>query len=304
MLKKIFLILFLIIGLNHLSFSQYNLDIGVSLGASGYLGEIGGTGYESKGFVGDLILKQTNISAGGFIRYKINPRLALNSSLDYTRIGADDANSLSGPRYWRNLRFTNNIFEISSKFELILFQISDLGGAGTYKTNMDVFAHAGISFFYHNPKGSKNGYSWVNLRPLKTEGFSYKSIAFATPIGGGINITYNRYTRFGLVLNYRQTFTDYLDDISTVFADPNNLSADAAELSNQYIGPEELSINFMPGEKRGNSKDKDVFFTLSLTYSKYFMGRNSRYRTYRYGRNSYRPKSFRRSKSRVLRTKF
>ena len=83
-----------------------------------------------------------------------------------------------------------------------------------------------------------------------------------------------------------------------------NLSPDAAELSNQYIGPEELSENFMAGEKRGNSKDKDVFFTLSLTYSKYFMGRYSRYKTYRYGRNSYKPKSFRRSKSRVLRTKF
>ena len=107
-----------------------------------------------------------------------------------------------------------------------------------------------------------------------------------------------------MVLNYRQTFTDYLDDISTVYAEPNILSAEAAELSNQYIGPEELSINFMPGEKRGNSKDKDAFFTLSLTYSKYFMGRNSRYRTYRYGRDSYKPKSFRKSKSRVLRTKF
>jgi hypothetical protein len=296
--------LFLTIGFNNSVLSQYNADFGISLGASGYLGDIGGKEFESKGFIGDLILKQTNISAGIFFRYKLNPRIAINTSLDYSRIGADDLNSGAGPRYWRNLRFINDIIEISPKCEFILFQISDLGGSGRYRTSMNIFAHAGLSFFYHMPRGSKNGYTWVKLRPLETEGNSYKKIAFATPFGGGINITHNRYTRFGLVLNYRQTFTDYLDDISTVFVDPSYLSADAAELANQYIGPEEDQVSFMPGEKRGNHTNNDVFFTVCLTYSKYLMGGN-KYKPYRRNtRNRYRAKSFQRSKSRVLRTKF
>ncbi len=54
----------------HSVFGQYNLDMGFSFGASNYLGEIGGTNIESKGFIGDLLLKQSNVTAGWFIRQK------------------------------------------------------------------------------------------------------------------------------------------------------------------------------------------------------------------------------------------
>ena len=47
--------------------------------------------------------------------------------------------------------------------------------------------------------GSIDGNNWVKLRPLKTEGVSYRKTGFASPTGGGVIITaLNRY-RFGLV---------------------------------------------------------------------------------------------------------
>ena len=306
MKKNIIYLLFIILGFNTASFSQYNLDLGLTVGGSGFLGDIGGKNINAKSFIGDLLLKQSNISAGGFLRYKLNKKWAFNSSLNYTRLTGDDANSLAGPRYWRNLRFINNIFELGNSAEFIVHQINDLGGTGRYNTSMNFYLHAGFSLFYHNPRGSKNGYTWVNLKPLRTEGYSYSSIQFAIPFGGGVVITHNRYTRFGLVLNYRQTLTDYLDDVSTIFIDPTNLSSDAIELANQYIGPEEESLNFTTGQKRGNSSNKDVFLTLNLTYSKYFV-KNNRYirnQNSRRLRSNYRSRKFKKRRSKIIRSKF
>ena len=42
--------------------SQYNLDIGLNFGGTGFLGDIGGTEEVAKGFIGDIVLKQTNIT--------------------------------------------------------------------------------------------------------------------------------------------------------------------------------------------------------------------------------------------------
>lgn len=282
--------------MNFTGYTQYNLDVGLSVGGSGYLGDIGGSEFNAKKFLGDFLMKQTNVSAGGFIRYKLNQKWAINSSINYIRLSGDDANTKEGPRNWRNLRFRNNIFELASRGEFILLQISDVGGSGRYNTSLNLFLHAGISIFYHNPKGSKDEFNWVALRPLKTEGYKYKSIGFATPLGAGVTITHNRYSRYGLVLNYRQTFTDYIDDVSTIFADPSELSSDAAALANQFNGPNEESINFGAGTIRGNPKNKDVFFTLSLTYSKYIVANNRYYRSPRRTNSFYRSKKFKKSK--------
>ena len=102
--------------------------MGGSFGASGYLGEIGGRNNVSKGFVGDLLLKQTSITAGWFVRNKLTPKLSINSGLNYIRLNGDDSNTPEGPRNWRNLRFKNDIFELTSKAEFIFLEIADLGG--------------------------------------------------------------------------------------------------------------------------------------------------------------------------------
>ncbi len=305
-MRYIVYILFIAFCFNTKGYSQYNFDLGFSVGGSSFLGDIGGKSVTSKNFLGDLMIKQSNISAGGFLRFKVNKKWAYNASLQYTRLTGDDAYVMSGPRYWRNLRFINNIVELGNRAEFTVHQINDLGGTGRYNTSLNLFIHAGLSFFYHSPRGSKNGYTWVNLKPLRTEGYSYSNIQFAFPFGAGAVITHNRYTRFGLVVNYRQTFTDYLDDVSTIFLDPSNLSSDAAELANQYIGPVEESGNFTAGQKRGNSSNKDVFLTLNITYSKYFI-KNNRYlrnQNTRRLRSNYRSRKFKKRKSKIIRSKF
>ena len=74
MFKNISYLFILLIGFNLPIQSQYNMDIGFSFGASGYLGDIGGLESTAKNFLGDLTIKQSTPSAGVFLRRKINSR--------------------------------------------------------------------------------------------------------------------------------------------------------------------------------------------------------------------------------------
>ena len=144
------------------------------------------------------------------------------------------------------------------------------------------------------------------VKVFKDRRVSYRKTGFASPTGGGVIITHNRYTRFGLVLNYTKTFTDYLDDISTVYADPLTIPEQGRELANQFNGPENELPSFSPGQKRGDPSDDDVYMTIYLTYSKYLLGQNKYYRGASPWRTRYyyKPKNFNRSKSRIIRSKF
>jgi len=260
--------------------SQYNFDIGLNFGGTGFLGDIGGTGEVAKGFLGDIVLKQTNITTGIYGRYKINSKMHINSGINYVKISGDDANS-AGPRGWRNLRFQNQIFELNSCLEYTFLKINDLGGTGRYRTSLNLYAFVGGSVFYHNPKGAflENANSpikeWESLRPLKTEGQEtpYSSISFSTPYGLGAIIKTATFYKFGIYFRYMKNYTDYLDDISTVYAH----NAGEGNIANQYNGPEEQTGSFATGQIRGNPKSLDDIFMLNLSFSKIISSKNNIY---------------------------
>src|SRR5205085_5282395 len=66
------------------------------------------------------------------------------------------------------------------------------------------------------------------LEPLGTEGQGVngmkpsKRVPIALPIGGGIKVSLGR-MGIGLELGARRTYTDYLDDVSTIYPDMNAL---------------------------------------------------------------------------------
>ena len=260
--------------------SQYNFDIGLNFGGTGFLGDIGGTGEVAKGFIGDIVLKQTNITTGVYGRYKINSKMHFNSGINYVKISGDDANS-TGPRGWRNLRFQNQIFELNSCLEYTFFKIHDLGRTGRYRTSLSLYAFVGGSVFYHNPKGTflvnanspiKN---WESLRPLKTEGQAtpYSQISFSTPYGIGAILKTATFYKFGIYFRYMKNYTDYLDDISTVYAhDPGE-----ENIANQYNGPEEQAASFSIGQIRGNPKSFDDILMLNISFSKLIATKNNMY---------------------------
>ncbi|MBG15165.1 MAG: hypothetical protein CL853_02305 [Crocinitomicaceae bacterium] len=294
---------FLIVFLTTNTSAQYNWDIGIKAGAANYLGEIGGKEKTRRNFILDLKLKSTSLVAGGFVRYKFNDQWSINNSLSIAQIKGDDALSTNPARVWRNLRFKNTIIELSSRAEFNFFIEPDLGGRGRYNKEFKSFIHGGLTCFYHNPKGSTDGTTWHALRPLQTEGFSYKKLGIGIPVGLGFVFTYDRNHRIGFDFSWTPTFTDYLDDISTVYNDPNNMTDLGASLANQSEGvvPESERLNFVAGEKRGDPTHDDTYMFMTVSYSYFIQSRNKYYKN---SRSRIKNNRGRKSRIRRVRAKF
>jgi hypothetical protein len=258
--------------LSFASFAQYRLDIGIHSGVSNYLGEMGGEEHTRRDFVKDMKLSQTHISFGAFARYKVHPYIALQADLFYGRISGDDKLSSNPGRAGRNLNFRNDIIELAVNAQLRITQFSDVGRSFRYRNDFRAYAFAGLAGFYHNPKAFYSD-TWVDLRPLRTEGQAkpYSKISAAIPLGIGFYFTKDRVFRIGWELGIRKTFTDYLDDVSTSYAAPEALNPLAAELANRTDELNSTPIaeeNYKPGSKRGDPSNKDayMFSTVNISY--------------------------------------
>ncbi len=279
--------------------AQYAWDFGVHLGAANYLGEMGGTDQPRRDFVWDMKLSQSRWAVGAFARRKINRLISVNTGILYLRIQGADELSTYRPRRGRNLNFRNDMIEWYLRPEFTIFQDNDLGGRGRYRMDFRLFGYVGIAAFYHNPKGQLNRQGdFYALRPLTTELVDYSSIGVSVPVGLGFHFTQRRRHRFGMDLGWRTTFTDYLDDVSTTYKDPNLLPGGVGELADQLAdqsnfayaldptlpGPDNYGYYDSPGPSpkkenvRGDPTHNDSYLTLTLTYSYVLRGQSNFYR--------------------------
>lgn len=286
-MKKIYILLF-ILSVTTVSKAQWLWDYGVSVGVSNYLGDIGGKEKTRRDFVADMKLAKTRWNMGGFARYKVKPKVSLKVALEYLRIEGDDKLSSNPARNARNLNFRNDMFDLGVTGEFFFFEDNDLGNTYRYRNGFRAYVFAGVGAYYSNPKGLKDG-EWVKLRPLKTEGVSYSPIGVNIPMGIGFYFTIHKKHRIGYELNYRTTFTDYLDDISGNYPDDPSQTGDPSmsrridELGGASSF-EDKGVYYAHdwGQKRGDKTHKDAYMTMSLSYSHVIRGKSSFYRG-RYG---------------------
>jgi hypothetical protein len=277
--------------------AQYAWDVGFHLGASNYLGEMGGKEKPRRDFIWDMKLGQTRWALGVFGRRKINRLISVNSGLLYLRIQGADALSTNPARVGRNLNFRNDMFEWYLRPEFTIFQDNDLGGHGKYNTDFRLFGYVGVSLYYHNPKGQINREgAFYALQPLTTELVDYSKFGVAIPAGIGFHFTKRRRHRFGFDFGWRTTFTDYLDDVSTEYQDPSlmpgGIGGLADQLADQHSWVED-GDGPIPGEeqygwdpkdsdgklnKRGDPTHNDSYLTATFTYSYVLRGQSNFYR--------------------------
>lgn len=310
---KKFIFLFLILTSVGAS-AQYNWDYGIRMGAANYLGDIGGKELTRRDFVWDMHLLSTRYAGGVYGRYKFSKRFAVSANSDFIRITDTDRLTTNPARRGRNLNFRNNIIEFGLRAELTIWYDNDVGNKGYYNPDFKMYLIGGVSGYYHNPQGQifsngelQYGGQWFDLRPWMTEGQEspYSQFGIAIPAGMGFYFTFNKEWRVGFEFLWRTTFTDYLDDISTVFNLPNsqdplaqefysqsyqglineinaNSPADASDISIndfRYYDPEQRS-------KRGDPTNNDSFLTAQLTVGKVIRGRSNFYKSkYSYLKN-------------------
>ncbi|MCB9360042.1 MAG: outer membrane beta-barrel protein [Flavobacteriales bacterium] len=270
------------------AYSQYRIDYGLSVGASNYLGEIGGGDGSRRGGFADMKLDYTRWNLGGFYRYRISPKFGIKGALNYIRLSADDAKTTNPGRKGRNLNFKNDMLELAAQLELYIYKVNDVGRTGRYSTDFNLYVFGGVGAFYSNPKGELDG-KWYALQPLQTEGVSYNKINFSIPVGLGFYYTIQRKYRLGLEFGWRTTFTDYIDDVSDKYVlhtDP--LVAQLANKNDQSIidgiepvpgEPMPTVKTYEPGDKRGDPEHNDSYATLTVNFSWAIRGRSNFYRS-------------------------
>ena len=151
------------------------------------------------------------------------------------------------------------------------------------------FVSAGVGLFHFNPKAQLNG-EWVRLQPLGTEGQGLSSIfperklySLLQPnvqLGAGVKFMLNQDLFLNFEINHRYTPTDYLDDVSTTYVDPEifieNYGFDQQLLDqvlnlnrrSNLIDPEEAAGYITaPGEQRGNPANNDGYFSMIFALS-------------------------------------
>jgi len=284
-MKKVFFSLILVFCLSS-AYSQWLWDFGFNVGVSNYLGDIGGKEKTRRDFVADMKLAKTRWNVGGFARYKWRPRISLKLALDYLRLEGDDKLSTNPGRRARNLNFRNDMFDLGLTAEWFFYENNDLGNTYRYRNGFRSYIFFGVGGYYSNPKGYNNG-SWIKLRQLETENVAYKSIGVNIPVGVGFYFTLEKKHRIGYELNWRTTFTDYIDDISGNYPDqaPSNALSSQMSYRTQELGPnypDDAHYSHGWGEKRGDKSHKDAYLTMSLSYSYVMRGKSSFYRA-RYG---------------------
>ena len=290
--------------------AQWLWDYGFSLGVSNYLGDIGGKEKTRRDFISDVKLAKTRWNFGGFARYKVHQKVSVKLALDYLRIEGDDKLSSNPARNARNLDFRNDMLDLAVTGQVFFFEDNDLGNTYRYKNGFRAYFFAGLGTYYSNPKANFDG-KYVKLRKLRTEGVAYSPVGINIPIGVGFYFTIHKKHRIGYELNYRTTFTDYLDDISDGWGNPAEMSELGAELSNRTDELTDLDPQFAknfgynpidnPQNIRGKKTNKDSYMTMSVSYSYVLRGRSNFYKG-RYGNffNNFR----RRGKVKTIRAKF
>jgi hypothetical protein len=232
-----------------------SLILTVGTGVSSYFGELSNDG--------DYLQTNPNFHAG--FQYYLSNRIAVRAELAWFQLSGDDAKApKESGRDARNLSFKSNNFEISA---VGIYNLYPQGRSFYQRPSFNIYGFAGIGLCYFNPTTMYQGQKY-QLQPQRTELVDYSLVTPVLPFGLGMRFRLGPFTNLSFEGGFRKTFTDYLDDVSTVHHDaskfPNALSY---ALSDR--GPE-VGIPVRPeGDIRGNPKTDDAYFLLSVKLEYY-----------------------------------
>jgi hypothetical protein len=272
------------------------VEAGVSFGGMNCLTDIGGKSGLGKKFVKDLVMKNTCLYGGFYVDVMYQDKIGVRLETTIGSVKAKDSdlkqyvsNAEAKKRYDRNLSFKSSIAEVSLCAEIYPIELFT-PFVSDYVPNFSPYLIAGVGFFGFNPKTNLNG-QWIELQPLRLEGQGfaeypdrpiYKRFQMNIPYGFGIKYEASPRLNFRFEMVHRVLQTDYLDDVSTSYINPNLFDiylnpAEAALAKQLYYRGAEIGGPAKPlFSIRGNPKDHDYYFTFGFKIG-YVFGRQSRY---------------------------
>ncbi|MEI8201518.1 MAG: DUF6089 family protein [Bacteroidota bacterium] len=232
-------------------------ELGVFAGGSYYLGDLNPSGH----------FAQSKPAVGIIYRYNMNPRWALRVNALFGSVEGSDA--LDNKNNPRNLSFKSPITEFSVLTELNFLQFY----TKSERYMFSPYIFAGLGIFNFNPQAQYEG-KWYELQPLGTEGQTatgkslYALTSVSVPFGIGIKIGLFKAVCLGLEWGMRKTFTDYIDDVSTTYVNPNSFN----QIHDSYVSiarilADRSEVKHVEGAQRGNSSNNDWYNFYGLTLS-------------------------------------
>lgn len=285
-MRKIVLISLFLIPLVSMSqqWKKTRKEILFGFGASNLLGDLGGADQIGTHLMKDLEISMTRPVVAGGYRYKLSPTMAVKGFGGWARLAGNDLLTAEPARNNRNLSFRTNIITASAQFEYSVIEekVKSRYSRRSKKFPLNIYFFGGFGFFYFNPEAQYYDGKWYKLKPLHTEGQGlpgseakdYSLVQFCVPMGIGLKYPINREWSIGLEYSITKTFTDYIDDVSTVYYDNDAIRAAYGDVAAYFADPSTtptreapIKGGTNPGEKRGETTYNDAFMFAWLNIS-------------------------------------
>lgn len=245
--------------------AQQGWEAGGAVGVSHYFGDLNT----------DLSLSDPGLAFGAIARYNFSNRWSSRLWLGYSQVSAYDNDSRNIYEQARNLHFRSNVIDGALGLEFNFLQYNH--GSRDHFFTPYVFGSFLVSSF--NPQAELDDV-WVDLRDYGTEGQftgdEYYTTALGISYGIGLKLDLTYEWSINFEINARQLFNDYLDDVSTVYPDMEDLEdlrgIDAVRLSDRSILIEGVNDQQIgeEGRFRGNSSDNDQYAAITFGLIYYF----------------------------------
>ena len=236
-----------------------------------YFGDVGPKGYH-------MSKSRPSFMAQG--SYYLTPTFKVQAAYTAMWLTGYDVDAVDPFRFNRRLNFRNFVQEFSVSGQYFLFPFDRYQRDHKWSP----YVSAGVGVLRHNPKAVYNS-AWYDLHPLGTEGQyagedldptveydSYSLTQFVVPVGLGLRYYSGDKWAVSLDVNYRFTFTDYLDDVGGEYAPIRDLAASGDFLMSSELafrGRGGLENYPEPGSQRGDDRSTDTFMTIQITASRY-----------------------------------
>ncbi len=269
------------------------VEVGLNIGPSFFLGDLGGNRGKGTTFVKDVNLSLTKVMKGVFVTVYPNEWLGVRAAAEIGKLeGQDKIIDTKGVnelyRKQRNLDFRSNISEAYVAAEIFPLMLLN-NNQEDYKPRLRPYGVLGIGVFHFRPEGSlhniNGGKTWYDLHSLHTEGEgfaeypnrkNYSLTQVNIPMGLGFKYFLSDRVNLSFEVLHRKTFTDYIDDVSTEYIDPTNfdkyLTPARAAIARQIYDKVFAIVNpglsrNQPGIQRGNPNQNDAYFTVFMKFA-------------------------------------
>jgi hypothetical protein len=229
------------------------------LGVSNMRGDLGGSNFIGAGGIFNYDIRASRLAIGTGIAMN-RGAWSLGANILGTRLAGNDDYTIEEFQTNRNLSVRTDLIEANLLLELRPFSRS----AGFNR----FYIYSGIGGIYYQPKAEYQD-DWITLRTLGTEGQyfegaegPYSELDIVIPYGLGYKFRLGRSTSLVADLGFRYTFTDYLDDVSSVYVDPIALTESNGELA-PILADRSTTPNTV-GSTRGNPDNNDFYFLLGV----------------------------------------